>query len=140
MVHVALFVTCLVDLWRPSVGFAAVKLLEDAGCRVSVPAAQTCCAQPAYNSGDRKDAVAIAGNVIAAFEGFDYVVAPSGSCAGMIKCHYPGLFADDPDMLALDHARTLNMDVPYPASDLARKYLGQRRVTPCELTDCLRHF
>ena len=98
--HVALFVTCLVDLWRPSVGFAAVKLLEDAGCRVSVPAAQTCCAQPAYNSGDRKDAVAIAGNVIAAFEGFDYVVAPSGSCAGMIKCHYPGLFADDPDMLA----------------------------------------
>jgi L-lactate dehydrogenase complex protein LldE len=99
-VHVALFVTCLVDLWRPSVGFAAVKLLEDAGCRVSVPAAQTCCAQPAYNSGDRKDAVAIAGNVIAAFEGFDYVVAPSGSCAGMIKCHYPGLFADDPDMKA----------------------------------------
>ena len=98
-VHVALFVTCLVDLWRPSVGFAAVKLLEDAGCRVSVPAAQTCCAQPAYNSGDRKNAVAIAGNVIAAFEGFDYVVAPSGSCAGMIKCHYPGLFADDPDML-----------------------------------------
>ena len=99
-VHIALFVTCLVDLWRPSVGFAAVKLLEDAGCRVSVPAAQTCCAQPAYNSGDRKNAVAIAGNVIAAFEGFDYVVAPSGSCAGMIKCHYPGLFADDPDMLA----------------------------------------
>jgi len=99
-VHVALFVTCLVDLWRPSVGFAAVKLLEDAGCRVSVPTAQTCCAQPAYNSGDRKDAVAIAGNVIAAFEGFDYVVAPSGSCAGMIKCHYPGLFADDPDMKA----------------------------------------
>ena len=98
--HVALFVTCLVDLWRPSVGFAAVKLLEDAGCRVSVPKAQTCCAQPAYNSGDRKDAQAIAGNVIAAFEGFDYVVAPSGSCAGMIKCHYPGLFADDPDMLA----------------------------------------
>ncbi len=98
--HVALFVTCLVDLWRPSVGFAAVKLLEDAGCRVSVPKAQTCCAQPAYNSGDRKDAQAIAGNVIAAFEGFDYVVAPSGSCAGMIKFHYPGLFADHPDMLA----------------------------------------
>ncbi len=99
-VNVALFVTCLVDLWRPSVGFAAVKLLEDVGCRVSVPAAQTCCAQPAYNSGDRKDAVAIAGNVIAAFEGFDYVVAPSGSCAGMIKHHYPGLFANDPDMKA----------------------------------------
>ncbi len=94
--HVALFVTCLVDLIRPSVGFAAVKRLEDAGCRVSVPAAQTCCGQPAYNSGRRADTIAIARQVIAAFDGFDHVVAPSGSCAGMIKVHYPGLFADDP--------------------------------------------
>ena len=54
--RVGLFVTCLVDLMRPSVGFAAVKLLEQAGCRVEVPAAQTCCGQPAYNSGDRADA------------------------------------------------------------------------------------
>jgi L-lactate dehydrogenase complex protein LldE len=92
---VALFVTCLVDLFRPSVGFAALKLLEDAGCAVEVPATQTCCGQPAYNSGDRRDAMAIARNVIAAFEGFDYVVAPSGSCAGMIRKHYPALFATD---------------------------------------------
>ena len=96
--RVALFVTCLVDLFRPSVGFAAVKLLEDAGCRVEVPAAQTCCGQPAYNSGDRADAKAIARQVIAAFGGYDYVVVPSGSCGGMIKTHYPALFADDPAM------------------------------------------
>ncbi len=96
--RVGLFVTCLVDLTRPSVGFAAVKLLEDAGCVVSVPAAQTCCGQPAYNSGDNRDAKPIAAQVIAAFEGFDYVVAPSGSCAGMIRVHYPKLFADQPAM------------------------------------------
>lgn len=96
--HVALFVTCLVDLMRPSTGFAAVKLLEDAGCRVSVPESQTCCGQPAYNAGDRKDACKIARMTIKALEGYDYVVAPSGSCAGMIKLHYPALFAGDPHM------------------------------------------
>jgi L-lactate dehydrogenase complex protein LldE len=96
--RVALLVTCLVDLFRPSVGFAAVKLLEDAGCTVEVPRAQTCCGQPAYNSGDRADAKAIARQVIAAFAGYDYVVAPSGSCAGMVRAHYPELFADDPTM------------------------------------------
>lgn len=93
---VGLFVTCLVDLFRPSVGFAALKLLQDAGCAVSVPASQTCCGQPAYNSGDRADSRAIAMQVIAAFEGFDYIVAPSGSCASMLKKHYPELFAGDP--------------------------------------------
>lgn len=98
--HVALFVTCLVDLFRPSVGFSAVKILEQAGCRISVPEAQTCCGQPAYNSGDSKDAADIARQVIAAFDGYDYVVAPSGSCAGMIKHHYPRLFDTDPDQQA----------------------------------------
>src|SRR6059058_6019360 len=91
----ALLVTCLVDLFRPTIGFAAVKLLEQAGCDVDVPRAQTCCGQPAYNSGDRRDAAAIARQVIAAFSPFDYVVAPSGSCAGMIKEHYPLLLAGD---------------------------------------------
>ena len=76
-IRVGLFVTCLVDLLRPSIGFAAVKLLKDAGCAVEVPGAQTCCGQPAYNSGDRGDTAAIARNVIAAFMGYDYVVAPS---------------------------------------------------------------
>lgn len=96
--RVGLFVTCLVDMFRPSVGFAALKLLEDAGCTVVVPAEQTCCGQPAFNSGDNKDARAVAAQVIEAFEGVDYVVAPSGSCAGMIREHYPELFADDPAM------------------------------------------
>lgn len=94
--RVGLFVTCLVDLFRPSVGFAAVRLLERAGCSVEVPRAQTCCGQPAYNSGDRRDAQALARQTIAALEGYDFVVAPSGSCAAMIRDHYPPLLADDP--------------------------------------------
>ncbi|MET4805853.1 (Fe-S)-binding protein [Limibacillus sp. MBR-115] len=93
--RIGLFVTCLVDLLRPSVGFAAVELLEASGCVVEVPQSQTCCGQPAYNSGDRKDAQAVARATIEAMEGFDYVVAPSGSCAAMLREHYPTLFKDD---------------------------------------------
>ena len=94
--RVGVFATCLVDLMRPAVGFATVRLLERAGCRVSVPAAQTCCGQPAYNSGDNKSATAIACQVINMFMSFDYVVVPSGSCAGTLKKHYPEMFANDP--------------------------------------------
>ncbi|MBO0753042.1 MAG: (Fe-S)-binding protein [Bradyrhizobiaceae bacterium] len=94
--RVGLFVTCLVDLIRPSIGFAAAKLLEDSGCIVEVPR-QTCCGQPAFNSGDRATARDIARGVIAAFASCDYVVAPSGSCAGMIKAHYRELFHGDPN-------------------------------------------
>lgn len=93
--RVGLFVTCLVDLFRPSVGFATVKLLEDAGCTVEVPAAQTCCGQPWFNNGMTEEARQIARQVVAAFEQFDYVVAPSGSCAGMIRRHFPKLLEDD---------------------------------------------
>lgn len=93
--HVGLFVTCLVDLVRPSVGFATLKLLENAGCQISVPELQTCCGQPTYNSGDKKSSADIAKQVIETFEKFDYVVAPSGSCGGMISHHYPALFDDD---------------------------------------------
>lgn len=93
--RVGLFVTCLVDLIRPQVGFASVKLLEDAGCEVSVPRAQTCCGQPAWNAGADRHASEIARQVVDAFEGFDYVVAPSGSCAGMIKRHYHEVLKDD---------------------------------------------
>ena len=96
--RVGLFVTCLADLFRPSVGFAAVRLLEDAGCRVEAPLAQTCCGQPAYNSGDKASARDVAARTIETFDGFDYVVAPSGSCAGMLRRHYPALFKDDPAM------------------------------------------
>jgi L-lactate dehydrogenase complex protein LldE len=93
--RVGLFVTCLVDLIRPTIGFAAVKLLQDSGCTVEVPR-QSCCGQPAFNSGDRSTTRAIAAQVIAAFEACVYVVAPSGSCAGMLKTHYPELFSGDP--------------------------------------------
>jgi L-lactate dehydrogenase complex protein LldE len=101
--RVALFVTCLADMFRPQIGFAAAKLLEQAGCDVEVPV-QTCCGQPAYNGGDAQDAAALARNVIAAFEPYDYTVAPSGSCAGMIKVHYPRLLADDPSWVARANA------------------------------------
>jgi L-lactate dehydrogenase complex protein LldE len=90
-----LFITCLADLFRPSVGFAAVRLLEAAGCDVVVPRRQTCCGQPAYNGGDRESAKALALLTIDAFAGCDYVVAPSGSCAAMLKLHYPRLMQDD---------------------------------------------
>jgi L-lactate dehydrogenase complex protein LldE len=93
--HVGLFVTCLVDLFRPSVGFASVRLLERAGCRVSVPGLQTCCGQPALSQGARAEARRIARQVIETFSGFDYVVLPSGSCAATLRCHYPALLADE---------------------------------------------
>jgi L-lactate dehydrogenase complex protein LldE len=95
--RVGLFVTCLVDLMRPRIGFAALKLLEAAGCEVVVPRSQTCCGQPAYNSGDRASAVALARKVLDEFEGLEHVVVPSGSCAGMICAHYPELLRDAPD-------------------------------------------
>ena len=96
--RVALFVTCLVDLHRPSIGFAAIRLLEQAGCQVEVPRAQTCCGQPAYNSGDRATTRDLAEGILDAFGGYDYVVVPSGSCGGMLKHHLPHLFDDDPNL------------------------------------------
>jgi L-lactate dehydrogenase complex protein LldE len=95
--RVALFVTCLVDLMRPRIGFAAIELLEAAGCEVVVPPSQTCCGQPAWNSGDRAAAAALAKKVISEFEGHEYVVAPSGSCADHIRNAYPTILADEPE-------------------------------------------
>lgn len=95
--RVALFVTCLVDLMRPRIGFATIELLEAAGCEVVVPATQTCCGQPAWNSGDRAAAAALAKKVIREFEGFDHVVAPSGSCTDHIRNEYPAILADEPE-------------------------------------------
>ncbi len=117
--RVGLFVTCLVDAVRPRIGFATIKLLEAAGCEVTVPAQQTCCGQPGYNAGDRKSAVALARKFLNEFEAFDYVVVPSGSCAGMIRVHYPDVLRDDPALLARITA------------------LGQRTY---ELTDFLTHI
>lgn len=95
--NVGLFVTCLVDLMRPGIGFATLRLLESAGCTVVVPETQTCCGQPAFNAGDMPAAAALARKAIAEFEGFDYVVVPSGSCADQIRNQYPGLLAADPE-------------------------------------------
>lgn len=103
--RVGLFVTCLVDMMRPRIGFAALTLLESAGCEVVVPRTQTCCGQPGYNSGDRASAKALARKVLAEFGDCEYVVAPSGSCAGMIRAHYPDLFSDSPEELE----RVLNL-------------------------------
>lgn len=98
--RVGLFVTCLIDMMRPEIGFSTLKLLEAAGCEVVVPEQQTCCGQPAYSSGDRKAARALAEKFVEEFEGFDYVVIPSGSCGGNVKTHYVDLFSDDPAWLA----------------------------------------
>src|ERR1700739_809413 len=96
--RVGLFVTCLVDLHRPSVGFATIELLKQAGCQVEVPRAQTCCGQPAYNSGDRRTTRQLALGILDAFGGYDYVVVPSGSCGGLLRQHLPVLFDDDPNL------------------------------------------
>jgi L-lactate dehydrogenase complex protein LldE len=93
---VALFVTCLVDAYRPSVGFASLRLLERADVRVRVPGVQTCCGQPAFNNGDTEGARRIARQVIEAFADYERVIVPSGSCGGMLKLHYPELFEGDP--------------------------------------------
>ena len=98
--RVGFFVTCLVDLMRPSIGFAAIRLLETGGANVYVPPRQTCCGQPGYNAGDRAGAKALAARVISEFEGCEYLVAPSGSCSGMIKTHYADLFDGDSSMRA----------------------------------------
>ncbi|MCQ0031039.1 (Fe-S)-binding protein [Burkholderia glumae] len=98
--RVGLFVTCLIDLMRPEIGFSALKLIREAGFDVSVPASQTCCGQPAYNSGDRRLARDLAEKTLREFEPFDYVVVPSGSCGGMIRAHYGDLFRDDPELMA----------------------------------------
>jgi L-lactate dehydrogenase complex protein LldE len=98
--RVGLFVTCLVDLMRPEIGFASLHLLEAAGFDVVVPQQQTCCGQPAFNSGESTHARALAEKMLIEFEAFDYVVLPSGSCAGMIKIHYRELFAHEAQLLA----------------------------------------
>jgi L-lactate dehydrogenase complex protein LldE len=99
-VRVGLFVTCLADLVRPRVAFATLRLLRDAGCEVVVPRTQTCCGQPAYNSGDRSTAFALARKVLDEFGDLEHVVVPSGSCGGTFRLHYLHLFADDPALLA----------------------------------------
>lgn len=83
--RIALFVTCLVDFFRPAVGRATIRLLESAGCDVAVPRGQTCCGQPAFNAGDRKSALKVAAGTVRLLDGYEHVVVPAASCAGMIR-------------------------------------------------------
>jgi L-lactate dehydrogenase complex protein LldE len=92
----ALFVTCLVDQFFPRVGEAAVQLLEEVGCRVEFPEAQTCCGQPAFNMGYRDEARSLARRFLEIFEPYEAIVSPSGSCASMARVFAPQLFDDEP--------------------------------------------
>lgn len=93
---VALLVTCMADTFYPRVGEAVVRVLRHCGCKVRFPARQTCCGQPAYNSGFHSEAAELARRMIAIFEPYEYVVTPSASCAMMVRQHYPQLLADEP--------------------------------------------
>src|SRR6266571_1359506 len=121
--RVSLFVTCLVDLLYPEVGERTVALLERLGCKVEFPAGQTCCGQPAFNSGYPDDARRVAERFLTAFgETAGPIVAPFGSCVHMVRHHYPRLFASDPARLELARelgARTF--DLPgFVAGELGR--------------------
>jgi len=99
--RVSLFITCLVDQLFPRVGQAMVEVLERVGCQVTFPEAQTCCGQPAYNSGYRREAREVARHFLRVFADADYIVAPSGSCTSMVKNHFYDLFEDEPEYLEL---------------------------------------
>lgn len=94
-VRVSLFVTCLVDQLFPRVGLAMAEVLERLGCQVEFPEAQTCCGQPAFNSGYRGEACQVARHFLDVFAGADYIVCPSGSCTAMVRRRYAEIFQQD---------------------------------------------
>lgn len=98
-IKASLFVTCIIDQFYPEVGESAVRLLRRLGVEVDFPAGQTCCGQPAFNSGFWRDAKPLARRTLDALDGADYVVIPSGSCASMLRVFYAELFHDEPLML-----------------------------------------
>ena len=134
--RVSLFVTCLADLFRPSVAFASIKLLEQAGCEVTVPLKQTCCGQPAYNTGDYESSAPLARQLIQQFEDADYVVVPSGSCAGMICHHYPKLLEGQWRERALQLAAK-TFELTTFLNDIAHIKRGQR--PPVQLPSVTYH-
>ena len=122
---------------RPEIGFASLKLLEQAGCEVTVPLRQTCCGQPAYNSGNYEEAVLQAQEVIQLLGGADYVVVPSGSCAGMISHHYPAMLEGEWREQALElAAKTFELTVFL--KDIAR-IRPQRKKSPPKLPAVVYH-
>jgi L-lactate dehydrogenase complex protein LldE len=127
--RVSLFVTCLVDQLYPEVGERTVALLERLGCQVDFPAGQTCCGQPAFNSGYPREARRVADRFLAAFAGTDGpIVAPFGSCVHMVRHHYARLYGDDPARLPIARelaARTF--DLPgFVANELGHATVGGR--------------
>jgi L-lactate dehydrogenase complex protein LldE len=128
MPRVALFATCLVDQFHPGVGRAALRLLRRAGCRVDFPPAQTCCGQPLFNMGQRDAARPLARRTIEALRPYDAAVLPSGSCAAMIRVHYPELFADEPRWL--EAAREVGRKT-YELSEYLVRILGRPDVAGC---------
>jgi L-lactate dehydrogenase complex protein LldE len=107
-VRVALFATCLGDQFFAEACADAVRLLRHLGVHVDFPPGQTCCGQPAYNSGHRAEAVRMASHTLAVLRDAEYVVLPSGSCAGMIRCFYPDL-ADDRALAEATAKRTFEL-------------------------------
>ena len=116
--NVALFATCLGDQFYADACSDAVRLLRYAGVEVDVPQSQTCCGQPAYNAGRKPEAIRMAHQTLDTFDGADYVVLPSGSCAGMIRCFYPDLMNND-----LERAQSL-ADRTYELSHFLVEVLG----------------
>jgi len=96
---VALFITCLGDQFFPQVGESVVRVLRRVGASVSFNPAQTCCGQPAFNTGYRDEAREVALRMLDLFDDADYIVAPSGSCTTMVRVFYPELFAEEPELL-----------------------------------------
>lgn len=119
----ALFATCLADTFFPSVCFATVEVLERFGVSVRVPLGQTCCGQPLFTTGNRKEARKVAAKFLSVFAREEYLVTPSGSCAVMVKREYPVLFRDEPRMLSL--ARSVGERV-YELSQFLVEVLGVR--------------
>jgi L-lactate dehydrogenase complex protein LldE len=122
-IRVALCVTCLVDQLYPEIGVATVKILRRAGCQVDFPAEQTCCGQPFFNSGFRKQASQLARRSIEIFEPYETVVLPSGSCTSMIRLEYVHLLEDEPEWR--DRARQLAAKT-YELSDFLVNQIGWR--------------
>lgn len=102
--RVSLFVTCIVDQLFPRVGMAMAEVLERLGYRLDFPEAQTCCGQPAFNSGFRAEARTVARHFLDTFESAEWIVVPSGSCTSMVSHHFAELFAKEPETLARVHA------------------------------------
>jgi L-lactate dehydrogenase complex protein LldE len=107
MPKVSVFVTCIVDQMFPRVGMAMVEVLERAGCEVEFRESQTCCGQPAFNSGYREEARDVARHFLRVFDGAEYIVVPSGSCTSMIAHHYADLIEDHRETRVYEFSRFL---------------------------------